>query len=281
MILGAPSRDCQREFSPSQYTCSAPRPDKSGPYRSRHGRHAIFPQSRRPLRRHQRQREALRERSATPRRSRRSSAASRSSRQVCVDGGGRVVKTIGDEVMAVFPAADGAARAATDMQSRISAQRTSRGAPLAIHVGFQLRPGARGRQRCVRRYGHRRRAAGEPRPGRAGVHVGSRRSRSCPPALRARTRASRRTSVKGKQKDIELFELVWQETEDELTALSTRRQAPPGAPHAQARRAPDRAFRQRTPRSASDATRRTTSSSPTARPRACTRASSAAATSSC
>jgi len=41
-------------------------------------------------------------------------------RQACVDGGGRVVKTIGDEVMAVFPAADAAARAATDMQARIS-----------------------------------------------------------------------------------------------------------------------------------------------------------------
>ena len=61
-------------------------------------------------------------------------------RQACVDSGGRVVKMIGDEVMAVFPAADGAARAATDMQARISVQRTARGAPLAIHVGFNYGP---------------------------------------------------------------------------------------------------------------------------------------------
>ena len=33
-------------------------------------------------------------------------------KRVCVDFDGRVVKTIGDEVLAVFPAADGAAQAA-------------------------------------------------------------------------------------------------------------------------------------------------------------------------
>jgi hypothetical protein len=42
-----------------------------------------------------------------------------------------------------------------------------------------------------------------------------------PPVLRARTRSQQAHTVKGKQKDIDLFELVWQETEDELTALST------------------------------------------------------------
>jgi len=36
-------------------------------------------------------------------------------KQACTDGGGRVIKTIGDEVMAVFTDADHAARAATDM----------------------------------------------------------------------------------------------------------------------------------------------------------------------
>ena len=60
--------------------------------------------------------------------------------KVCTGAGGRVVKTIGDEVMAVFPSADAAARAATDMQVRISTRRTSRGTPLAIHVGFHFGP---------------------------------------------------------------------------------------------------------------------------------------------
>jgi adenylate cyclase len=47
-------------------------------------------------------------------------------RKACTDSGGKIVKTIGDEVMAVFPSADGAARAATDMQAHVSTQRTSR-----------------------------------------------------------------------------------------------------------------------------------------------------------
>ena len=61
-------------------------------------------------------------------------------RKACTDSGGKIVKTIGDEVMAVFSSADGAARAATDMQAHVSTQRTSRGAPLAIHVGFNFGP---------------------------------------------------------------------------------------------------------------------------------------------
>ena len=61
-------------------------------------------------------------------------------KSVCLDGGGRVVKTIGDEVMAVFPTADAAAHAATEMQARISVQRTRRGVPISIHIGFHFGP---------------------------------------------------------------------------------------------------------------------------------------------
>jgi adenylate cyclase len=141
-------------------------------------------------------------------------------RQACIDSGGRVVKTIGDEVMAVFPAADGAARAATDMQARISAQRTSRGATLAIHVGFNYGPVLEegddvfGDSVTV--------AARLSNLAKGGqVFTSAQTVEELPPGLRARTRSQQAHTVKGKQKDIDLFELVWQETEDELTALST------------------------------------------------------------
>jgi len=141
-------------------------------------------------------------------------------RQACIDSGGRVVKTIGDEVMAVFPAADGAARAATDMQARISAQRTSRGTTLAIHVGFNYGPVLEegddvfGDSVTV--------AARLSNLAKGGqVFTSAQTVEELPPALRARTRSQQAHTVKGKQKDIDLFELVWQETEDELTALST------------------------------------------------------------
>lgn len=55
---------------------------------------------------------------------------------------GRVVKTIGDEVMATFPTADGAMNAARDMQTAISKGEvvSAGGAPLAIRVGCDFGP---------------------------------------------------------------------------------------------------------------------------------------------
>src|SRR5450631_3697808 len=61
-------------------------------------------------------------------------------KRVCVDFGGRVVKTIGDEVLAVFPAADAAAQAAIEVQLRISKQRTPRDTPVLMHIGFHSGP---------------------------------------------------------------------------------------------------------------------------------------------
>ena len=141
--------------------------------------------------------------------------------KVCTGAGGRVVKTIGDEVMAVFPSADAAARAATDMQVRISTRRTSRGTPLAIHVGFHFGPiieegsDVFGDSVTV--------AARLSSLARAGqIFTSVQTVTELSPALQSRTRDQDAHTVKGKQHDIGIFELIWQESEDELTALSTR-----------------------------------------------------------
>ncbi len=141
-------------------------------------------------------------------------------RKACTDSGGTVVKTIGDEVMAVFPSADAAARAATDMQAHVSTQRTSRGAPLAIHVGFNFGPVLEeGNDFFGDTVTVAARLSNLARGGQ--VFTSESTVAFLAPALRARTRSQQAHTVKGKQKDIDLFELVWQETEDELTALST------------------------------------------------------------
>ena len=141
-------------------------------------------------------------------------------RKACTESGGTVVKTIGDEVMAVFPSADGAARAATDMQAQVSMQRTSRGAPLAIHVGFNFGPVIEeGNDFFGDTVTVAARLANLARGGQ--VFTSQSSAALLAPALRARTRSQQAQTVKGKQKDIDLIELVWQETEDELTALST------------------------------------------------------------
>src|SRR5258708_5679850 len=61
-------------------------------------------------------------------------------RKVCEEHGGRIVKTIGDEAMAVFPLPANAAYASISMHTQISSQRTSKGAALAIHAGFHFGP---------------------------------------------------------------------------------------------------------------------------------------------
>lgn len=54
--------------------------------------------------------------------------------------GGRVVKTIGDEIMAVFPRPDAAAVAAAEMQGKIDALPEVAGTKLGVRIGFHHGP---------------------------------------------------------------------------------------------------------------------------------------------
>jgi hypothetical protein len=53
--------------------------------------------------------------------------------------GGRIVKTLGDEVMCLFPDPDCGAAAATEMQ-RLTAEQQHEGTPIEIHIGMQHGP---------------------------------------------------------------------------------------------------------------------------------------------
>jgi adenylate cyclase len=54
--------------------------------------------------------------------------------------GGRVVKTMGDEIMSIFPGPDAAANAAADIQARIEALPEIAGKKLGVRVGFHHGP---------------------------------------------------------------------------------------------------------------------------------------------
>lgn len=54
--------------------------------------------------------------------------------------GGRVVKLIGDEILAVMPGADAAGRAACDLMLAVDACKPQGEVPLAMHVGFHAGP---------------------------------------------------------------------------------------------------------------------------------------------
>ena len=140
---------------------------------------------------------------------------------VCVGHGGRVVKTIGDEAMAVFPSADLAAQAAAEMQARISEQPPVGGSRLAIRIGFHLGPAIEAEGDV---YGDSVNVAARMATlaKRQQIILSADTAEALAPWLRARVRVLDTLTVKGKSQDMGIVELIWQESEEDLTAVATR-----------------------------------------------------------
>lgn len=139
----------------------------------------------------------------------------------CAGHGGRVVKTIGDEAMAVFASAENAAQAAAEMQARISEHPPVGGSRLAIRVGFHHGPAIEADgdvfgdsvNVAARMVGLAKREQ---------IITSAPTANALPPWLRERVRELDTLTVKGKAQDIGIFELLWQAEEADLTAVATR-----------------------------------------------------------
>jgi adenylate cyclase len=140
---------------------------------------------------------------------------------------GRVVKTIGDEAMAVFESVDEAFQAATDMQQSVSELPLVSGTKLAIRVGFQhgsvieeySKDGDVGDVfgECVNTAA---RLAGLAKPGQ--ILIGSQTQLALCELLQMSTRDLAHMSIKGKTGEIHVFEVVWQTSADlTMVAAST------------------------------------------------------------
>ena len=140
---------------------------------------------------------------------------------VCVGHGGRVVKTIGDEAMAVFPSADKAANAAAEMQARMSVQAPVAGSRLAIRVGFHLGPTIEADGDV---FGDSVNVAARmvALAKREQVITSATTADALAPWMRERVRELDTLTVKGKTKDIRIFELMWQEGDEDQTAMVSR-----------------------------------------------------------
>ena len=140
---------------------------------------------------------------------------------VCVGHGGRVVKTIGDEAMAVFATADKAAQAAVEMQARVSEQPPVGGSRLAIRVGFHEGPAI---ETDGDVFGDSVNVAARMAAlaKREQIITSAQTVDTLAPWLRARVRELDAVTVKGKTRDIGIFELIWQDAEEDLTAVATR-----------------------------------------------------------
>ena len=132
---------------------------------------------------------------------------------------GRVIKTIGDEVMSCFSSADGAADAAIEMQLAIAQLPPVGNTQIGIRVGFNHGP-------VVEREGDvfgdavnlAARLAGVATKGQ--IITARDTVMLMSPMLKAATRAITTIQVKGKAQEIQVYELIWQQSEDMTTLAS-------------------------------------------------------------
>jgi adenylate cyclase len=134
---------------------------------------------------------------------------------------GRVIKTMGDEVMASFPSADAAADAAIQMQEAINELKPVGNSKIGIRIGFNFGP------IVVQADGD---IFGDA------VNVAARLSHvavkgqiitardtvlGMAPMLKSATRKITSISIKGKANEVEVYELMWQQSEDATTMAAS------------------------------------------------------------
>ena len=131
---------------------------------------------------------------------------------------GRVIKTIGDEIMAVFDSAEAGMLAASDMQQRVDDLLPISGTKMAIRVGFHFGPVIEENKDV---FGDTvnvaARMAGLAKAGQIVTTDAS--VQLLPGLLRESTREIDALAVKGKESDIRVHEVIWQENA-ELTMKS-------------------------------------------------------------
>jgi class 3 adenylate cyclase len=134
-------------------------------------------------------------------------------REATAGAGGKVVKEIGDEVMATFPTPDAAAAAATRMHVAVDALPPVVGTKLGVRIGFHAGP-------VIERDGDlfgdtvnlasrlaEQAAKGQVLTSEETVALSS-------PAVRASTRLLYSVPLKGKAESVALYELVWRQSPD-------------------------------------------------------------------
>jgi class 3 adenylate cyclase len=140
---------------------------------------------------------------------------------------GRVVKTMGDEVMALFPSPDAAAEAATRMQTAVEALPATRGQKLGLRIGFHAGPVI---QRDHDVFGDSVNLASRlvEQATKGQVLTSAHTVALLTPAMRNSTRQLYDITVKGKEEEIALCEYLWQKSADitDFSALTSVLKAP-------------------------------------------------------
>lgn len=141
--------------------------------------------------------------------------------KIAIGHGGRLVKTIGDEALLVFPGADQAAGAAGEIQRQMAESSPAGNARVAFRIGFHFGTAL---EVSGDVFGDSVNVAARmvALAKRGQVILSAQTAAALSAALRARVRELDVLTVKGKEKDIGICELLWQDSSADLTALSTR-----------------------------------------------------------
>jgi class 3 adenylate cyclase len=133
---------------------------------------------------------------------------------------GRIVKTIGDEVMAVLPSADEGMLAASDIQLRVSALPPAGANKLAIRIGFHYGPAIEERNDY---FGDAVNVAARMTALAKGGQIitNAESVEALSPLLRQSTRSLYPMAVAGKAEEIRICEVIWQDGE-EHTMITSR-----------------------------------------------------------
>ncbi len=138
---------------------------------------------------------------------------------------GRVIKTIGDEVMCVLPDADSGHLAATDMQLKVAALPAVANVKRAIRVGLHAGPVI---EEAGDVFGDTVNMAARMAGLAKGMQIitTSATVERLSPALRGSTRKIAALSVKGKGDDVDVCEVIWQAGEDLTMGTASIMMAP-------------------------------------------------------
>jgi class 3 adenylate cyclase len=147
-------------------------------------------------------------------------------RQTVTSSGGRVIKTIGDEVMALFPTPDSAAIAAGNMQYAIDALApigaTKLGVRIAFHCGSVI-------QSDDDIFGDTVNLAARlvEQAARSQILMSHETSALLGPVFRSFKRPLYAIHVKGKAEDVELCELIWRHADDMTMSVASHADGKP------------------------------------------------------
>src|SRR5438270_6726346 len=146
-------------------------------------------------------------------------------RKAAESTGGRVVKTIGDEIMALFPSPDAAAGAASEMHATIEQLPEVGGTKLGVRVGFHSGPVI---QRVDDVFGDTVNMAARlvEQAGKGQIIISHETAELLSPAFRIFTRPLYSIQVKGKAEEVLLCEVIWRPVEDGTAVARIRHQSP-------------------------------------------------------